>query len=245
MILVIAALLVAGIGAAYFEHGIPWPSQAKPAGRMVVTTPAKSPPAVLAAAVSASATGAAPPVSVASTVKPDSAAGQNQTMQSALSPVARPVSPSSADTQHSTSANGVVVKEADKSSSAAPGISEKPARVNPVSKRAILRAAVESSNVPPAETSISPGYIAPKLVKAARPNSPAEALQGFISGNVVLDALVDPAGHVKSTKVVSGPEKLRKAALDAVREYIYEPAMQNGKPVSAHVNVAVQFWYEP
>jgi protein TonB len=85
----------------------------------------------------------------------------------------------------------------------------------------------------------------PKLIKSVRPNPPAEALRGYISGNVNIDALVDTAGRVKSMKVVSGPATLRNAAMEALKEYRYEPATQKGKPVFAHVNVTVQFWYEP
>jgi len=45
--------------------------------------------------------------------------------------------------------------------------------------------------------------------------------------------------------VISGPQTLRNAAMDALKQYSYQPATQKGKPVSAHVNVTIQFWYEP
>jgi outer membrane biosynthesis protein TonB len=75
--------------------------------------------------------------------------------------------------------------------------------------------------------------------------APAEALKNYVTGNVNLDALVDTAGHVKSVTVISGPAKLRDTAIQDTKQYLYEPAKKNGKAVSAHVQVSLQFWYEP
>jgi TonB family protein len=85
----------------------------------------------------------------------------------------------------------------------------------------------------------------PKLIKGGRSLSPPEALRGYVSGNVVLDALVDETGHVKSATVLSGRKALQQRALDTVKEYLYQPATKNGKPVPVHVQVKIQFWYEP
>jgi hypothetical protein len=81
----------------------------------------------------------------------------------------------------------------------------------------------------------------PRLVESVKAVPP----RGFVTGNVVLDAVVDASGHVKSMKVVSGPQSLRSAAIDALKKYRYAPAMHNGKAVSGHVQETVQFWYEP
>jgi hypothetical protein len=89
------------------------------------------------------------------------------------------------------------------------------------------------------------GYVGPKLVHGVKPVAPAEALKNYVTGNVNLDALVDAAGHVKSVTVISGPAKLRDTAIEDMKQYRYEPAKKNGKAVSAHVQVSLQFWYEP
>jgi outer membrane biosynthesis protein TonB len=78
-----------------------------------------------------------------------------------------------------------------------------------------------------------------------KPVSPSEALRNYVTGNVNVDALVDVTGHVKSVTVLSGPQKLRNTAIAEMKEYVYEPARQNGKPVSAHVQVSLKYWYEP
>jgi hypothetical protein len=89
------------------------------------------------------------------------------------------------------------------------------------------------------------GYVGPKLVRGVKPVAPAEALKNYVTGNVNLDALVDSAGHVKSVTVLSGPAKLRETAIEDIKQYVYEPAKKNGKAVPAHVQVSLQFWYEP
>lgn len=84
-----------------------------------------------------------------------------------------------------------------------------------------------------------------KLLKSVRAIPPPEAVRQFVTGNVVLDAVVSPEGRVTSAKPLSGPQILRQAAIDTVKRYSYEPATRDGKPVSAHAKVTVQFWYEP
>ena len=88
-------------------------------------------------------------------------------------------------------------------------------------------------------------YTGPKLVHAVRPVSPPEALRNYVTGNVNVDALVDTSGHVKQVTVISGPEKLRKAAIEQMKEYLYQPAHKNGKAIESHVQASLQFWYEP
>ena len=87
--------------------------------------------------------------------------------------------------------------------------------------------------------------IPPKLLKAIRSLSPPEALRAYASGVVVLDTLVDENGKVASATPISGPKALYPKAVDTVKEYVYQPATKSGKPVPAHVQVKIQFWYEP
>ncbi len=88
-------------------------------------------------------------------------------------------------------------------------------------------------------------YVPPKLVKAIRSLSPPEALRAYVSGVVSLDTVVDETGRVQSATPLSGPKALYKKAEETVRDYVYQPATRNGKPVPAHVEVKIQFWYEP
>jgi outer membrane biosynthesis protein TonB len=88
-------------------------------------------------------------------------------------------------------------------------------------------------------------YIAPKLLRGSKSVAPPEAIRNYVAGDVTMDALVDTAGHVQSVKVVSGPAKLYGTATEVMKQYVYEPARKNGKPVPAHVQVSLQFWYAP
>ncbi len=117
-----------------------------------------------------------------------------------------------------------------------------------------LTPVAKHSAVPPASATDSittplPGDNAanapPRLLKSVRAVAPSDALRDYVTGNVTLDALIDESGHVKSMKVLSGPAMLHKAAMEALREYRYEPARHNGRRVSAHITVTIPFWFEP
>jgi hypothetical protein len=91
----------------------------------------------------------------------------------------------------------------------------------------------------------APDYAAPKLIYSVKPVSPPEALRNYVTGNVNVEAVVDVTGHVKSVTVISGPEKLHNTAIREMKQYVYEPARKNGKPVIAHVQASLKYWYEP
>jgi protein TonB len=61
------------------------------------------------------------------------------------------------------------------------------------------------------------------------------------SGNVVVDALIDTNGRVSTMKVLSGPALLHQSAMDALRQWKYEPATLNGQPMAMHLTVTIQF----
>jgi hypothetical protein len=112
---------------------------------------------------------------------------------------------------------------------------------NPKHNSAITHEVAAVQPVVPDDGTVVP----PKLVKAIKSLSPPEALRGYVSGKVTLDAVVDEAGHVKSATPISGPKALYAKAVETMMQYEYLPATKGGKPVQAHVQVAIQFWYEP
>lgn len=81
----------------------------------------------------------------------------------------------------------------------------------------------------------------PKLIKSPAPKYPKEALKAGIDGKVVIDAVTDAFGRVVSAKVTSGPPELRKAALGALRQWVYEPYIKDGEPVPVRFTVIVKF----
>jgi TonB family protein len=80
-----------------------------------------------------------------------------------------------------------------------------------------------------------------KLINSVSPVYPAMAKNQHISGNVLVDALIDANGKVTTMKVVSGPVLLHQAAMDALKQWKYHPAMLDGKPVPMHLSVTLQF----
>jgi hypothetical protein len=114
-----------------------------------------------------------------------------------------------------------------------------------VSNAPVAAGAEKSVAADAAVSSIQEDYVAPKLVKGSKSVSPPEAIQNYIAGNVKVDAVVDTTGQIKSVTILSGPAKLHATATEVMKQYLYEPARKNGKPVPAHVQVSLQFWYAP
>ncbi len=125
---------------------------------------------------------------------------------------------------------------------------EKPESAASARKRSAtppLNKAAQGSAAPPSDGA---AIVPPKLIKSVRAVASPNALQDFGRGradNVTFDALVDTSGHVKSTKALSGSAVLQSAAMNALKQYRYEPATKRGKPVPAHVTVTVKFLFEP
>jgi len=80
-----------------------------------------------------------------------------------------------------------------------------------------------------------------QLLKSVPPDYPAMAKSQHVSGKVLIDALIDASGNVAGMKVISGPALLHRAALDAVKQWKYSPAMLDGQPTSMHLTVTVDF----
>jgi protein TonB len=62
-----------------------------------------------------------------------------------------------------------------------------------------------------------------------------------MQGTVVVDAIIDEHGDVVEVKIVSGPPLLMQSALDAVRQWKYQPTFLNDQPVAVQLNVIVEF----
>ena len=61
------------------------------------------------------------------------------------------------------------------------------------------------------------------LLHSVAPKYPQAARDKHIEGAVVLEVHIDAEGHVSDAKVVSGPEELRSAALEAILQWHYSP----------------------
>jgi TonB family protein len=78
------------------------------------------------------------------------------------------------------------------------------------------------------------------------PEYPDDVRSRGIQGNVVLRAVVSLKGTVLSLTSVSSPDpQLTEAAVKAVREWRYQPALLNGEPVETGTTIEVNFQLEP
>lgn len=84
---------------------------------------------------------------------------------------------------------------------------------------------------------------APTPVTAPPPAYPDFAREAGITGKVTLHVLVGKDGRVKNVKVFKGVTGLDQAAMDAVKKWIFKPALSNNKPVAVWVEVPVDFHF--
>ena len=81
----------------------------------------------------------------------------------------------------------------------------------------------------------------PRLISSTRPAYPILAKQANVEGDVTISAEIDATGRVVGAKATAGPMYLRQAAVDAVRNWKYDPATINGTPTSAQISIKLQF----
>jgi TonB family protein len=106
-----------------------------------------------------------------------------------------------------------------------------------------LSAPEESQRAPELTERVRVGgsVMARKLEHPVAPVYPPDAAAAHIEGTVLLHSIVAKDGSVKELEVISGPSQLVKAAMDAVRQWHYQPTLLNGSPVEVDTTIAVQF----
>jgi TonB family protein len=86
------------------------------------------------------------------------------------------------------------------------------------------------------------GNIAPpRKIVDVRPVTPSEAMSANLHGVVILEIVVGPDGAVRDAKVLRSLPPFDRAALDAVRQWRYEPTLLNGVPVPVIMTVTANF----
>lgn len=80
-----------------------------------------------------------------------------------------------------------------------------------------------------------------KAIYQPKPIYPALAKQARVQGVVRLQAIIAKDGTIQELQVISGPPLLQQAALDAVRQWRYQPTLLNGEPVEVVTTIDVVF----
>ena len=84
-----------------------------------------------------------------------------------------------------------------------------------------------------------------KLLRQAKPVYPELAKKARIQGVVKLHALISKGGTIEDLKVVSGHPLLVSSALEAVRQWVYQPTLLNGETVGVETEIDVNFILSP
>ena len=102
-------------------------------------------------------------------------------------------------------------------------------------------AAPPPPKVSPKRVTVGGNVQAARLVNKVTPLYPPLARQTRISGTVRLHAIIGKNGGVEQLQVVSGHPLLVQSALDAVRQWRYQPTLLNGDPVEVDTEIDVVF----
>ncbi|MCP4664381.1 MAG: energy transducer TonB [bacterium] len=82
----------------------------------------------------------------------------------------------------------------------------------------------------------------PRAIYKLQPAYPATAVKARVQGTVIVESVIDTQGAVVGLTVLkSDREDLAAAAVKAIRQWRFEPATVNGKPVDVYYNLTVNF----
>jgi protein TonB len=87
----------------------------------------------------------------------------------------------------------------------------------------------------------SEGVMAAALIHKVQPEYPALARNIHLAGTVYLRAVIGTDGTVRQLEVISGHPILANSALQAVRQWRYQPTRLDGEPVEVETFITVNF----
>jgi protein TonB len=93
----------------------------------------------------------------------------------------------------------------------------------------------------PAPIRVNSGVQEAKLIHRVMPVYPQLAIRLRICGAVHLAAIIGADGRIRELQVLGGHPLLVPAAVDAVREWVYQPTMLSGTPVEVMTDILVTF----
>ena len=94
---------------------------------------------------------------------------------------------------------------------------------------------------PAAPVRVGGAVAAPRLLVRVAPDYPSMAAAAQMEGRVILEATVDEEGAVDDVRVLRTHAIFDEAAVDAVRQWRYEPLLFNGRPVPFVLTVTLSF----
>jgi TonB family protein len=99
----------------------------------------------------------------------------------------------------------------------------------------------ESEPSAPGAVRVSGGVMAGQIISKVNPIYPPIARASGVAGIVVLHAVISETGTIQQLNAISGPPMLVAAAMDAVKQWTYQPYLLNGNPVAVETTITVNF----
>jgi TonB family protein len=81
----------------------------------------------------------------------------------------------------------------------------------------------------------------PKVVKKVNAVYPEEAKAAKVEGDVQVEVRIDADGRIRNARVTKSVPMLDQAALDAVKQWEFQPPLLNGKPVPVLADINIRF----
>jgi TonB family protein len=81
------------------------------------------------------------------------------------------------------------------------------------------------------------------ILKMVEPKYPPRELEEGVEGNVTVELLVNEQGLVEMITVLStiGPKSFEESSLDALKQFVFQPLIEDGKPVAMWIKFLVKF----
>ena len=97
------------------------------------------------------------------------------------------------------------------------------------------------SSFPPDAVKVGGTIEPPRKIVDVKPVYPEDARDARVQGVVVIELLLGKDGKVEDARVVRSVQQLDQAALDAVRQWEFEPVVVKGSPERAIMKVTLNF----
>jgi len=96
-----------------------------------------------------------------------------------------------------------------------------------------------SQEAPPTATQVQASTL--QVLRKVAPVYPPLARQARIQGTVVLRVIINKAGEIRDLNLISGHPMLGPAAIEAVRQWRYQPYVVEGETVEVETDIQVNF----
>jgi protein TonB len=89
---------------------------------------------------------------------------------------------------------------------------------------------------------LTPEMSRPVALQPIQPRYTEAARRAGVQGTVIVEAIIDEKGHATHIRVLRGlPMGLERAAMDAIQQVTFRPAMLGDRPVKVYFNLTVNF----